>query len=227
MTLNKLEKVIGLKFQKKDILKEAVTHRSYLNEHPTWPTSSNERLEFLGDAVLELAVTDFLFRKYPQEQEGQLTNLRAALVNHSTLSRAAKQIKLNDHLLLSKGEAKDTGKARDIILADALEALIGAIYLDQGYEVAENFIHRYLLVYLPEIIEKGLYRDPKSLLQELAQDKFKITPVYQVLAESGPEHQKNFKVGVFFGEKMIAEGKGNSKQEAERQAAQAALKKIK
>lgn len=221
--LNKLEQDIGFKFKQLNLLKEAVTHRSYINENPDWPISHNERLEYLGDAVLELAVSDFLFRKYPENREGQLTSLRAALVNHLTLSRAGRQIGLSDHLFLSRGEAKDTGKAREIILADAFEALIGAIYLDQGYQAAENFISRHLLIYLEEIIQKGLYQDPKSLLQEVAQDRFKITPVYQVLDEAGPEHQKNFTVGVFFNEKLIAQSQGDSKQEAERQAAQTAL----
>jgi ribonuclease III len=223
--LSKLEKKLGLNFKSKELLQESLTHRSYLNEYPS-AGAQNERLEFLGDAVLELIVSVYLFRNYPDEQEGRLTSLRAALVNYQTLSRVAKEIGLENFLRLSKGEAKDVGRARDVILANAIEALIGAIYLDAGYENAEDFIKKVVIVHLDEIIEGELYRDPKSTLQELVQEKIKVTPIYRVLSESGPDHSKEFIVGVFFGEEQKAEGKGASKQEAEMEAAKAALEDL-
>lgn len=226
MKIDILEDKIGIEFKNKNILKEALTHRSYLNENPRSPVPHNERLEYLGDAVLELAVTEYLFKKYPNYEEGEMTSLRAALVNYQMLSRVAREISLEDFILLSRGEAKDVGKARDVILANALEALMGAIYLDQGYEAVKNFIIKFILSHLGEVLEKGLHRDPKSLLQEIVQERSKITPTYKVLSEKGPDHQKEFLVGVFFDEKMVAEGSGFSKQEAESRAAEQALKKI-
>ncbi len=221
-----LEEKIGIYFKNKGLLKEALTHRSYLNENPSWPFSQNERLEYLGDAVLELIVSEHLYKNYPEYQEGWLTSIRAALVNYQMLARIAREIFLEEHLLLSRGEAKDVGKAREVILANALEALIGAIYLDQGLEPTKIFVEESVLTHLPEVIEKGLYRDPKSLLQELAQEKFKVTPTYSVLNEEGPDHQKKFEVGVYFGEKMVKKGNGTSKQEAEVNAAELALKDL-
>lgn len=221
--LNKLEKNIGVRFKNKRLLKEALTHRSYLNENPSWPASHNERLEYLGDAVLELAVTEHLFETYAEAPEGQLTSLRAALVNYQMLGQIAKEISLGDYILLSRWEAKDKGKAREVILANALEALIGAIYLDHNYRTAKKFVNVYVLSHLKEIFEKGLYQDPKSHLQEIIQEKFKITPSYRVLEESGPDHQRRFLVGVFCGDKLVAKGLGSSKQEAERKAAEEAL----
>lgn len=222
-----LEEKLGLNFKDKNLLKEAITHRSYLNENPSWPFSQNERLEYLGDAVLELAVTERLYRDYPNYQEGWLTSIRAALVNYQMLARVAREIFLEEHILLSRGEAKDTGKAREVILANAFEALVGAIYLDQGFEVTRRFIEEAVLSHLPEVIEKGLYRDPKSLLQEIVQEKMKLTPTYRVLKEEGPDHQKKFEVGVYFGEKIIKTGSGTSKQEAEVNAADLALNGLK
>jgi ribonuclease-3 len=182
-------------------------------------------LEFLGDAVFELAVKRNLFNRFPEYPEGQLTSLRASLVNSQTMAMAAKTILLEDHIFLSKGESKDLGKARDVILANAMEAVIGAVYLDKGYESAEVFIEKFIISpFLDEIIEKGLYRDPKSHLQEIAQEKFKLTPIYQIVGEEGPDHKKLFKTGVFFGDKLIAEGEGLSKQDAEIEAAKEALK---
>lgn len=220
-----LEKNLGLEFKNRDLLIEAFCHRSYLNEHPDFHLPHNERLEFLGDAVLELIVTEYLYKKYPEKNEGELTNWRAALVNAKILGELAKDLGFNDFLLLSKGEEKETGKARLYILANTFEALIGAIYLDQGYEVAKNFVEKNLIERkLPEIIEKGLFKDPKTRFQEEAQERVKITPTYKVLEEWGPDHAKHFVVGVFLGNELIAKGEGTSKQEAEEEAAKNALK---
>ena len=174
--LKKIEKSLGVVFKNEDLLKEALTHRSYLNENPAWPLPHNERLEYLGDAVLELIVTEFLFKTYPQYEEGKLTSLRAALVNYQILARVAREIDLEKFIFLSRGEAKDFGKAREVILANAIEAIFGAIYLDRGYAPAKKVIKKIVLSHLEEVITKGLYRDPKSFFQELVQNKFKITP---------------------------------------------------
>jgi len=218
------EKKIKIVFKNKDLLKQSFTHRSYINENPATNLSHNERLEFLGDAVLELVVTDFLFQKYPNYPEGKLTALRSALVNAVIISEIASSVGMNDYLLLSKGEAKDFGKARQYILANTFEALIGAMYLDQGYEVAEKFVLKTLLPKTEEIVNKKLWRDAKSLVQEKAQEFVSVTPLYKVLHQSGPDHDKHFTVGIYFGKDLIAEGKGQSKQEAEQNSALAALK---
>lgn len=220
------EQEINLNFKNKNLLLEALTHRSYLNENPKWSVGHNERLEYLGDAVLELAVTEFLFLKYKKSDEGKLTILRAALVNYQNLSKIARKINLDKFILTSKGEKKDTAKAWDVILANAFEALIGAIYLDKGFEFIKDFIKKYVISTLDEILKNKQYKDSKSELQEIIQEKLKITPTYQVLKESGPSHKKIFKVGVFFGDKLIEEGIGESKQEAEMEAARKALNKI-
>jgi ribonuclease-3 len=220
-----LEKNLGLEFKNRDLLIEAFCHRSYLNEHPDFHLPHNERLEFLGDAVLELIVTEYLYKKYPEKNEGELTNWRAALVNAKILGELAKDLGFNDFLLLSKGEEKETGKARLYILANTFEALVGAIYLDQGLEVTKDFVEKNLVKKkLPEIIEKGLFKDPKTRFQEEAQERVKITPTYKVLEEWGPDHAKHFIVGVFLGNELIAKGEGSSKQEAEEEAAKNALK---
>lgn len=216
---------IGVSFDDLGILTEALTHRSYLNEHREFTGNHNERLEFLGDAVLELASTRFLFDKYPAKPEGELTAYRAALVNTVSLSESAQELGLNDYLLLSKGEAKDTGRARDVILADAFEAVIGAIYLDQGYDAAEKFIAGNLYGKIEDVIKKRSYQDAKSRFQERAQEKRGVTPSYETLDQSGPDHDKRFTVGVFLGSTEMARGEGKSKQEAEQAAAQAALEK--
>mgnify|MGYP005843832919 FL=1 len=218
-----LEKRLNLNFKNKDLLIQAFCHRSYLNENPDFYLDHNERLEFLGDAVLELVVTEYLFQKYPQKPEGELTNWRAALVNAKQLSEVARDLGFNDFLLLSRGEAKELGKARQYILANTFEALIGAIYLDQGYQVCQDFIKKKLTIKLPEIIEKGLFKDPKSRFQEEAQERVGITPTYQVLEEWGPDHAKHFIVGVFLDTELVAKGEGSSKQEAELEAAKNAL----
>lgn len=221
---SELETTLGCKFKDVDILKQSLVHRSYLNENPGFPLPHNERLEFLGDAVLELIVTEYLYKNYPNP-EGDLTNWRAALVNAIMLSSIAAELGLGDYLYLSKGEAKDSnGKARQYILANAIEAVIGAIYLDQGLAKASEFIHLNILTKLSEVLAKSLYIDPKSRFQEIAQEKFSITPHYLVLDESGPDHAKIFKVGLYIGEELVAEGIGSSKQEAQVAAAEAGLK---
>ncbi len=224
--LSKLEGTLGVKFKNQEVLKEALTHRSYLNEHPAWPLPQNERLEYLGDAVLELAVTERLFTRFPDFQEGRMTTLRAALVNREMLSVIAKEIDLQKFVLMSRGEAKDSKKAKDIILSNAFEALVGAVYLDLGYEVSREVVDKLVIPHLEEIVEKGLDRDPKSVLQEVIQEKLKVTPTYEVVRESGPDHQKQFEVGVYFSEELFAEGQGSSKQEAENRAARNALTKL-
>ena len=215
---------LGLDFKNLDFLVEALTHRSYLNENKT-AGPHNERLEFLGDAVLELAATHFLYTKFPTKPEGDLTAYRASLVNTVSLAESAKLLGLNDMLLLSKGEAKDTGRAREIILANAFEAVLGAIYLDQGFEAAETFVARTLYPKIDSIIANRAYQDAKSHLQEMAQEKKNITPTYKTMSEEGPDHDKQFTVGVFLHDKELARGDGKSKQEAEQAAAQAALDK--
>lgn len=223
--LSKLEKKLDLKFKNKNLLKQSLIHRSYLNENPDFGLDHNERLEFLGDAVLELIVTEHLYRNFNQP-EGELTSWRASLVNGRSLSELAQKLELNNFLYLSKGETNSIGKAREIILANAVEALIGAIYLDQGLKSATKFIQKNILVKLPHILKHHLYQDPKSGFQEIAQAKYKITPAYKVLKEIGPDHNKEFTIGVFLNDKLIAEGKGSSKQEAETKAAANALTKI-
>jgi len=222
--LSNLEKKIGVKFNDQELLKQSLTHRSYLNENPDFNLGHNERLEFLGDAVLELVVTEYLYRNY-QNPEGELTNWRAALVNAKMLAEIATELGLNNYVLLSRGEAKDSGRARNYILANALEALIGAIYYDQGIEKSADFIKDKILVHLPEILKQGTYRDAKSKFQEEAQDRAGVTPTYEVLDEWGPDHAKHFKIGVFLGDELVAEGQGPSKQEAQQKAAENALKK--
>ncbi len=224
--LDSLEAKIGLNFTNKDLLKEALTHRSYLNEEPTWPLPHNERLEYLGDAVLELVVTEDLFKRFPESSEGQLTVLRASLVNYQMLAQVANDIDLGKYILLSRGESRDKGKAREVILANTFEALVGALYLDQGFEETRTFIENNVLVHLDEILKKRTYKDPKSELQEIIQERLKVTPTYKVLDEKGPAHKKNFRVGVFFGDALVAEGVGSSKQEGEVKAAENALRSI-
>ena len=218
-----LEKKLNLTFKNKDFLIQAFVHRSYLNENPDFYLPHNERLEFLGDAVLELIVTQYLYQKYPKKSEGELTNWRAALVNAKQLSEIAKDLDFNDFLLLSRGEAKELGKARMYILANTFEAFIGGLYLDQGYESCKKFIEKHLIKELPHIIEAGLFKDAKSRFQEEAQERVGITPIYKVLEEWGPDHAKQFIIGVFLGENLVAKGEGSSKQEAEEEAAKEAL----
>lgn len=222
--LNRFEENLGITFKDKGLLKQAFTHRSYVNEHREEKLTHNERLEFLGDAVLELIVTEHLFAKYPTKPEGELTSFRAGLVNTNTLADAAKELGMNDALFLSKGESKDTGRARQYILANTFESVIGALYLDQGYDAVSAFIEAHLLPKTDEIVSRRLWLDSKSNLQEQAQEKVGITPTYDVLRETGPDHDKEFVVGVYLGDELVAEGNGQSKQEAEQEAARAALK---
>jgi len=214
---------LGLQFNDIDLLRQAFTHRSYLNEHRTVKHGHNERLEFLGDAVLELVSTHHLYITYPHKDEGELTAYRAALVNAVTCAEIAQTLGLNDFLLLSRGEAKDTGRARGVLLANAFEALVGALYVDQGYDAARDFIAKHLFPKLETIVSKKLWQDPKSTLQEKVQEVEGVTPHYQVLREEGPDHDKHFVVGVYMKETLLAEGAGKSKQEAETAAARAAL----
>lgn len=220
-----LEQTLGVAFQNKDTLRQAFVHRSYLNEHPDFELGHNERLEFLGDAVLELVVTEYLYQHY-ENPEGELTNWRAALVNADMLAVICERIGVEEYLMLSRGEAKDANsKARRYILANAFEAIIGAIYLDAGWDAAKVFITKNVLVELPRILNEQLYVDPKSRFQEAAQEKLGVTPTYKVLSEIGPDHAKVFEVGVYVNKDLVATGSGSSKQEAQVAAAAEALKK--
>lgn len=214
---------LGVTFNDLGLLTEALTHRSYLNENRTTSGHHNERLEFLGDAVLELAVTHFLFVRFPNKPEGDLTAYRAALVNTYSLAETAEGLGVNDMLLLSKGEKKDTGRARQIILANAFEAILGAIYLDQGFAAAEAFVSRALYPKIDSVLKNRTWQDAKSQFQEVAQEKNSVTPTYRTVSESGPDHDKQFTVAVFLADREVARGEGKSKQEAEQAAAQAAL----
>lgn len=214
---------IGVVFNNPDLLMSAFLHRSYLNEHRDIKLPHNERLEFLGDAVLELVVTDFLYKEFPEEDEGDMTAYRAALVNTNSLSEVAKDLGVNDYLLLSKGEAKDTGRARQYILANTYEAIVGALYLDLGYEAARDFIAHSLLARSRAIIGNYKSQDPKSFFQEKAQEFFGVTPTYKLIEESGPDHDKKFTTGLYINDELVAEGSGHSKQEAEQDAARKGL----
>lgn len=217
------EKKIAYSFKDKRLIEAAFTHRSYLNENRTPGKEHNERLEFLGDAVLELVVTDFLFAKYPEKPEGDLTAYRAALVNTVSISDSATQLGMNDFLLLSRGESKDTGRARGIILANAFEAIIGALYLDAGYTVARDFIAAHIFHKTDAVVEQRLWQDAKSRLQEIAQEKMGVTPAYELVNQVGPDHDKRFMIAVTLGGTRAAMGEGRSKQEAEQAAAEKAL----
>lgn len=220
----KFEEKMGLRFDNAELLKQAFTHRSFLNEHKNLKGGHNERLEFLGDAVLELVITHYLYDEYPEKNEGDLTSIRSALVNATTCAEVAKKLEINDYLRLSKGEAKDVGRARQYILANALEAIIGAIYLDLGYEKARDFILEHIAPLTKQIVKEELWVDAKSKFQEKAQDIAGVTPSYKTLKEEGPDHDKKFTVGVFLGDTLVAEGSGDSKQDAEQSAARHALK---
>lgn len=220
--LSELESTIDYIFNDKTIIETVLTHRSYLNEHRDQDIEHNERLEFLGDAVLEVIVTDYLYKNY-KNPEGELTSWRSALVRGEQLSAIAESIKLGNYLRMSRGESQSTGKARSIILANALEALIGGLYLDGGIDITKKFVDKYVIAKLDEIIKSGSYKDAKSALQELTQENKGFTPEYRLINENGPDHAKQFEVGVWIGDEMIAKGSGNSKQAAEREAASQAL----
>jgi len=219
------EKRAGVTFSNTALLETAFTHRSYVNEARGALGEHNERLEFLGDAVLEIIVTDFLFRKYPQSPEGELTAFRAALVNATTLAGVAEGLHMNECLLLSKGESKDMGRARQGLLANAFEAVVGALYIDQGYEAARVFITEHLLSQTDDIVQSGSWKDAKSSFQEVAQAKYSMTPRYEVVSAEGPDHDKLFVVALYLNEKEVARGSGPSKQTAEQKAAESALQK--
>lgn len=221
--LTKIEKIIGVTFKNKELLSTAFVHRSYLNEHKSIK-EHNERLEFLGDAVLELVVTEYLYQNY-KNPEGDLTNWRSALVKTESISEVAGRLGFEEYLLMSRGEASSSGRSRQLILANSFEAVVGAIYLDQGYDVAKKFITENLICNLEKIIEEKLYLDPKSHFQELAQEKEGITPRYEVVSEEGPDHNKVFTVAVKIGSKKWGQGTGPSKQLAQQAAACDALKK--
>lgn len=220
---SKFEQKTNIVFNDKKLLEQAFIHRSYINENSGLELCHNERLEFLGDAVLELIVTDYLYNKYPDRDEGSLTAYRSSLVNAITIGEIALTLGMNEYLLLSKGEARDIGKARGYILANTYEAYVGAVYLDRGYDVVKDFIAKTLFNKIDAIVEKKLWRDPKSLIQEKSQEYLNVTPSYKVLYEAGPDHDKHFTIGIYFGDELIAEGKGKSKQEAEQEAARKAL----
>ena len=217
------QKNINVTFSDKALLQQSFVHRSYINENKSSGLNHNERLEFLGDAVLELVITNFLYNAYPEKDEGSLTAYRSSLVNADTCAAIARAIGMEEYLLLSKGESKDTGRARQYILANALEALIGAIYLDQGLALAKEFIEKYFTPLIENIISAGSFIDAKSLFQEKAQEFDGFTPSYKTIRETGPDHEKKFTVGVYVGKDKVAEGEGKSKQDAEQEAAKAAL----
>ena len=223
--LSPLEKILKIKFKNKNFLRQALVHRSYLNEHPNFPLSNNERLEFLGDAVLELIVTKFLFKKI-KKQEGELTKLRASLVNTKSLASTMAKLKIEKFFYLSKGESLCQGKAKMALLANTFEAILGAIYLDQGFAKAEKFVQETLLPKLNFILSHKLFKDPKSQFQEIAQRKMKFTPRYELLEEIDDKHTKKFIIGLYIDKKLISQGVGESKHEAEIQAASKAIKKI-
>lgn len=223
--LKEFQTKIGVTFKDVSLLTQAFVHRSYINENKGSGLSHNERLEFLGDAVLELVITDFLYKEYPSKAEGELTAYRSSLVNADTCAKIATDLSINDQLLLSKGESKDTGRARQYILANALEALIGAIYIDQGYDKAKDFVEKNFTPLIEKIISEGSHIDAKSLFQEKAQEYEGVTPSYKTVKESGPDHEKKFTVGVYIGKDLIATGEGKSKQDAEQEAAEQALSK--
>ncbi len=219
-----LEKKIKINFKNSELINTAFVHKSFINEHKDRKMEHNERLEFLGDAVLELVVTEYLYKQYPEEEEGVLTNWRSALVKGKNLAEIANDLNLGIYLYLSRGEEKSGGRKKNYILANTLEALIGAIYLDQDYKTSHAFIDEFILKKLTDILEKGLHIDAKSHFQEIAQEVLGITPEYKLMREEGPDHDKSFTMGAFIGEEFVAEGSGSSKQKAEQEAANAALK---
>jgi ribonuclease-3 len=221
--LTELESKLGIKFLNKKLLKTALTHRSFLNENHAEEIENNERLEFLGDAVLELITTEYLYLQHPQRPEGELTSFRSALVKTTSLGDTALELTIGDYIFMSKGEEVTGGRARPYILANTFESILGAIYLDQGYSVAKNFVITKLLPKLEAIIENRLDIDSKSKLQELAQEVLNYTPVYEQISALGPDHDKEFIMAVKIVNRVFGEGKGKSKQEAEQNAAQYAL----
>ena len=225
MNTNKLEENLGVVIKNKELLKVALTHRSFLNEN-RGEDKQNERMEFLGDAVLELIISEYLYNNFPDREEGDLTSFRSALVRTESLAQASRELNVGPHLRLAKGEEDSGGQDKDYILANAFEAILGAIYLDQGYEVAKNLVYRLLIPRIDEIVKNRLDIDGKTRIQEMAQEHYKITPIYEVIKEEGPDHDKVFTVVVKFEDKQIAQGIGSSKQRAEEDAAQKGIEYI-
>mgnify|MGYP001577880711 CR=1 FL=1 len=218
-----LQKVINIKFKNKEILKQAFIHRSYLNENNIGVTTSNERLEFLGDAVLQFLTSEYIYNEYGDYTEGNLTNLRSRVVNTESLAQEASRLNLSDYLMISKGE-RETAAESNYILADTFEALLGAIYLDsKDIDLCRNYLKKQLFYKISQILEEGELKDSKSLYQEIAQEKYEITPTYKVIEDEGPDHQKTFKVGVYLNNNLIAFGTGASKRKAQQSAAQKAI----
>ncbi len=224
--MHNLEEKIGYAFANPRLLHEALTHRSYASDNPSWPYANNERLEFLGDAVLELAVTKYLFETLPNEEEGKMTLIRASLVNAKMLARIAGEIELGRHLSVARNRTNENERAQETMLADAFEALIGALYLDRGFEAAYAFVEETVLVRAEETIRDELYKNAKSTLQEMVQETRKMTPTYRVLEEIGPDHEKTFRVGAYLDGVLKAEGVGASKQEAELDAAAGVIRQL-
>jgi ribonuclease-3 len=224
--LSELEKKLGISFTDKSVLQRALTHRSYLNENPDYPLSDNERLEFLGDAVLDFLTAKYLYNRFPEMAEGRLTSLRAALVKRETLAHFAVALNLGPYLLLSRGEAESGGRERQAILCATFEALVGAILLDQGLQAAEDFILKCIEPEIRHILDEELYKDAKSTLQELTQGRLQTTPIYRTIAERGPDHAKEFTVEVLIGDEVYGHGIGHNKQIAEQVAAKMALQRL-
>ena len=222
----KAEEVLRIKIKDERLFETAFTHRSYLNEHPKYRNPSNERLEFLGDAVLQHLSSEYLYKTYPDEPEGNLTNYRSAIVNTISLAKEAKRLGYGELLMLSKGEEATGGRNREYILANTFEAILGALYLHEGLEFCREFVSKELFYKIPQVVEKKLYQDSKSKLQEAAQEKLEVTPVYKVIESWGEDHNKTFKVGVYLNEELCGEGEGASKQKAEQNAAIQALDKL-
>ncbi len=226
MNKKEIEKKLGIIFKDDTLLKKSLTHRSYLNENREEDLENNERLEFLGDAVLELIISSELFKKYPEKSEGELTAIRSAIVRTESLAEESRRLDIGKHILMSKGEEDSGGKDKDFILANTYEALLGAIYVDQGFEECEKFVKKTAFKKLPRVMSQELFIDPKTKIQELVQAKFKVTPTYGVLKEIGPDHDKSFTVALKVAGKDFALGSGLSKQKAEEEAAQKAIDKL-
>jgi ribonuclease III len=223
MNRKEVEKKLGLKFKDTTLLKNALIHRSYLNENRKKNLENNERLEFLGDAVLELIISAELYIKFPKKTEGELTSIRSAIVRTESLAQESRRLEIGEHILMSKGEKDSGGQDKDFILANTYEALLGAIYLDLGFEKCKEFVKKTALKKLPRVINEELFIDPKTKIQELIQAKYKVTPTYKVIEEVGPDHDKSFTVALKIGNKVMAKGSGLSKQKAEEDAAQKSI----
>lgn len=222
---SQLQSETGLKFKNQELIEQAFTHRSYINEHPEI-SEHNERLEFLGDAVIELIVTEYLYKKFPDQPEGELTSLRSALVRRDTLSEIGQELNFDDYLRLSRGEIHNTDKAKAVILSNTTEAFVGAIFLDQGIKPVQKFLNKFLLPKLDKIVSSEQHIDAKSRFQEVIQEQEGITPHYKTERTSGPDHRRTFEVGLYVGDKLITRGTGSSKREAEADAASKALEDL-